>query len=356
MIKLTPFSGISRDASVPSYMDKLVERETATRSSLVAAPAPRCSVLPDSVGRCCNHGQRVCRIPLAFGRQPGTKGVPRRGAERRIGSPLARRLRVVEVDGRPEGPRRSLAQPAAGHRLRARRDDDPGFAGISPWRSGTPRSADGAGSDVQALSAALDAEEAKPRQRETGFRRFTGWSASDIGEVRISAIWALGASGEPAVAAKLQPLRVAGRRHPQDGGAAPSALPGDAQLATLPAVRCRTRCPTCAGTRQSRLARHGNREGVPVLRQMLRSAVRRADRQAGVSSGHRRGSRGGRDDQRLARRGVAERRCPESVGRQPEPARSEHEGATGGDGSTEGDGVSGSGDLGDLVMHWCSDW
>src|SRR5206468_1523754 len=71
-----------------------------------------------------------------------------------------------------------------------------------------------------------------------------------------------------------------------------------------------------------------------------RSTVRRADGQAERPAGQRRGSGGGRHDQRLAGRRVTEGRCPEGVDRQPEPARSQHEGAAGRDRSAEGDGVN----------------
>src|SRR5205807_497319 len=86
---------------------------------------------------------------------------------------------------------------------------------------------------------------------------------------RISAMCALGASGDPAVAAKLQPLYES-----DDPGIrkmtvyALGALPGDGQLLTLrtalqdPAADVRWNAAVA-------LARHGRNEGVPVLQQML---------------------------------------------------------------------------------------
>jgi HEAT repeat protein len=90
-------------------------------------------------------------------------------------------------------------------------------------------------------------------------------------ETRISVIWALGSSGDPAVVPRLIPLYVA---PDADAGVrkmvvyALGALPGDAQMDTL-------RTALNDGTQDVRwnaavaLARHGSREGVPVLKQML---------------------------------------------------------------------------------------
>jgi hypothetical protein len=90
-------------------------------------------------------------------------------------------------------------------------------------------------------------------------------------ETRISVIWALGSSGDPAVVPRLISLYTA-----QDSDAgirkmvvyALGALPGDAQTDTL-------RTALQDGTADVRwnaavaLARHNNHEGVGVLRQML---------------------------------------------------------------------------------------
>jgi HEAT repeat protein len=88
-------------------------------------------------------------------------------------------------------------------------------------------------------------------------------------EARISAIWALGSSGDASVVATLQPLYES-----DDPGIrkmvvyALGALPGDSQLATL-----RTALDdSTADVRWNAavaLARHGNRDCLPVLRQMI---------------------------------------------------------------------------------------
>jgi HEAT repeat protein len=88
-------------------------------------------------------------------------------------------------------------------------------------------------------------------------------------EARISAIWALGSSGDPAVVAKIEPLYQS-----DDAGIrkmvvyALGALPGDAQLPTL-RTGIQDSAPDVRWNAAVALARHGNREGIPVLRQML---------------------------------------------------------------------------------------
>src|SRR5262249_53667553 len=90
-------------------------------------------------------------------------------------------------------------------------------------------------------------------------------------ETRISVIWALGSSGDPAVVSRLVPLYTA---QDSDPGIrkmvvyALGALPGDAQSTTLrtalndPVADVRWNAAVA-------LARHGNHEGINVVRQML---------------------------------------------------------------------------------------
>ena len=90
-------------------------------------------------------------------------------------------------------------------------------------------------------------------------------------ETRISVIWALGSSGDPAVVARLLPLYAAPTA---DAGIrkmvvyALGALPGDAQAATL-RTALEDAAPDVRWNAAVALARHGSHEGVPVLRQML---------------------------------------------------------------------------------------
>jgi HEAT repeat protein len=90
-------------------------------------------------------------------------------------------------------------------------------------------------------------------------------------ETRISVIWALGSSGDEAVVAKLVPLYTA-----QDADAgirkmvvyALGALPGDAQVTTL-RTAVQDAVADVRWNAAVALARHGSHEGVVVLKQML---------------------------------------------------------------------------------------
>jgi HEAT repeat protein len=247
-------------------MDKLVERETATRSSLVAAPALAVQffLIPLAVVAITVGVYVGFRSLLADNRGPKEflAEVQNGGSDRRW--PAAYELSRLMDDPKVRADR-SLSPPLVTAFERAK-DDDPRirrYLALAIGRLDPPMAPEA----ITALSAALD-EEAKPPS-EDWISKFTGWSASDIGEVRISAIWALGASGEPAVAAKLQPLYAS-----PDAGIRKmvvyslGALPGDAQLATLRSA-LQDEMPDVRWNAAIALARHGNREGVPVLRQML---------------------------------------------------------------------------------------
>lgn len=90
-------------------------------------------------------------------------------------------------------------------------------------------------------------------------------------ETRISVIWALGSSRDPAVVPRLIPLYTA---PDADAGIrkmivyALGALPGDAQDATL-RTALQDAVADVRWNAAVALARHGSHEGVPVLRQML---------------------------------------------------------------------------------------
>jgi hypothetical protein len=91
----------------------------------------------------------------------------------------------------------------------------------------------------------------------------------DSGEARIMAIWALGSSGDRSVVPELQPLFSS-----PDAGIrkmvvyALGALPGDAQTVTLIAA-LQDEAPDVRWNAAVALARHGNHESVAVLHQML---------------------------------------------------------------------------------------
>jgi HEAT repeat protein len=90
-------------------------------------------------------------------------------------------------------------------------------------------------------------------------------------ETRISVIWALGSSGDQAVVPRLIPLYTA-----QDADAgirkmvvyALGALPGDGQTTTL-RTALEDVAPDVRWNAAVALSRKGNRDGVPVLKQML---------------------------------------------------------------------------------------
>jgi len=91
------------------------------------------------------------------------------------------------------------------------------------------------------------------------------------GQTRISVIWALGSSGDEAVVPRLTPIYQA-----QDSDAgirkmvvyALGALPGESQIETLRAA-LKDETPDVRWNAAVALARHGNGEGAGVLHQML---------------------------------------------------------------------------------------
>jgi HEAT repeat protein/PBS lyase HEAT-like repeat-containing protein len=99
--------------------------------------------------------------------------------------------------------------------------------------------------------------------------RLNGWADIDINEARIMTIWALGSSGDASVVPRLQPLFMS-----SDAGIrkmvvyALGALPGEAQLTTLQTA-LQDSAPDVRWNAAVALARHGSRDGVPVLREML---------------------------------------------------------------------------------------
>ena len=105
--------------------------------------------------------------------------------------------------------------------------------------------------------------------------KLNGWT-DEMNEAHISTIWALGASGDPSVVPVLQPLYAS-----PDPGVRKmvvyvlGALPGDAQVTTL-TTALEDGAPDVRWNAAVALARHGARQGLPVLQQMLdRSYVER---------------------------------------------------------------------------------
>ena len=253
-------------------MDKLVEREPAPRNPLIAAPALAVQffLIPLAVVAVVAVVYLGFRSMLADNR--GAQEYLAEIQERRRGPSLAGRVRAVAADGRSRGPRGSLARAGAGDAFERAKDDDPRmrrYLALAIGRLDPPMPPEA----IEVLSRSLDVPDsgAAPESPVSNawISRLTGWSESDIGEVRISTIWALGASGDPRVAARLQPFY----ESPDPGIRkmvvyALGALPGDAQLGTLQTA-LQDAEPDVRWNAAVALARHGDREGAGVIRQML---------------------------------------------------------------------------------------
>jgi HEAT repeat protein len=229
-------------------MDKLVERESATRSPLVAAPALAIQffLIPLAVVGVTVLGYIGFRSLVADARTPQdyVNEVRFGGATRRW--PAAYELSRLLSDPKVRADR-SLAPALVKAFDESGTGDDPRvrrYLALALGRLDPPLS----GEAVAALTKAL---------------------SDPDGETRISAIWALGSSRDEAVIPTLLPMAQS-----PDAGIrkmavyALGALPGDSQDATLqtalqdPVADVRWNAAVA-------LARHGKLEGVPVLRQML---------------------------------------------------------------------------------------
>jgi HEAT repeat protein len=237
-------------------MDKLIEREPATRNPLVAAPALAVQffLIPLAVVGVTVLMYFGFRSLLTDERSPQdyivelrTGGLNRRWPaayelSRQMADPKVRRDPVVAM---------ALVKAFE----ESSHDDDPQvrrYLALAIGRLDAPLPAQA----VADLTKSLEDPES---------------------EVRLSAIWALGSSGDASVVPKLQPLYES-----SDPGIrkmvvyALGALPGDVQLVTL-----RTALQDSAAdvrwNAAVALSRHGSREGVAVLGQMLdRSYVEQA--------------------------------------------------------------------------------
>ena len=247
-------------------MDKLIERESAPRNPLIAAPALAVQffLIPLTVVAVAVTVYVGFRSLVTDRRSAADylAEIQNGGTDRRW--PAAYELSRLMDDPQVRADR-SLG-PALVSAFERSRDDDPRIRRYLSLAIGrlNPPLPPGA---VDALTKALD--EPNRQANPDWISRMTGWSDSDIGEVRISAIWALGSSGDPNVALTLQPLYTS-----PDAGIrkmvvyALGALPGDAQLATL-RTALQDEAPDVRWNAAVALARHGSRDGVPVLRQML---------------------------------------------------------------------------------------
>ena len=254
-------------------MDKLTEREPATRNPLVAAPALAvqffliplvvvgATVMLYAGFRSLVTDRKTAQVYIAEVRTGGSNRQWPAAFElsRLMDDPLVRRDPAVAADLVKAFDDAKEGDP------RVRK-----YLALAIGRLEPPLPAEA----VRVLLRSLDDPE-KPWTPDM-FSRINGWTA-EMNEAHISTIWALGGSGDPSVVPRLQPLCAS-----PDAGIrkvvvyALGALPGDAQVVTLrtalqdPAADVRWNAAVA-------LARHGSHEGVPVLRQMLdRSYVERA--------------------------------------------------------------------------------
>ena len=229
-------------------MEKLSERETATRSPLVAAPALAVQffLIPLAVVAVTVSVYVGFRSLLADARTPEDylAEVQRGGSDRRW--PAAYELSRLMADPKVRADR-TLAPSLVKAFENSKNDQQVRrYLALAIGRLDPPLPP----AAVAELTQALDDPDS---------------------ETRISVIWALGSSGDQAVVPRLLPLYTA-----QDSDAgirkiviyALGALPGDTQIDTL---RTALEDPT-ADVRWNAavaLARHGNGDGVGVLKQML---------------------------------------------------------------------------------------
>ena len=236
-------------------MDKLIEREAATRNPLVATPALAVQffLIPLAVVavtvlvyvgfRSIFTDDRTVQDYLSEIRNGGT--------DRRW--PAAYEMSRLMADPKVRADR--TLGPALVRAFEASKDDDPRvrrYLALALGRLDPPLPAEA----VADLTKVLDDPDS---------------------EARISAIWALGSSGDGSVAPRLQPLYAS-----SDAGIrkmvvyALGALPGEAQILTL-RTALQDSVADVRWNAAVALARHGSHEGVPVLRQMLdRSYVEQA--------------------------------------------------------------------------------
>ena len=228
-------------------MDKLVERESATRSPLIAAPALAVQffLIPLAVVGITVAVYVGFRSLLADDRkaQDYLAEVRTGGLDRRW--PAAYELSRQMADPKVRADR-SLA-PALVEAFVDAKDDDPRvrqYLALAIGRLDPPLPPEA----IAELKKTVD---------------------SSDGDARISAIWALGSSGDPSAIPTLEPLYQS-----PDAGVrkmtvyALGALPGDTQLATLRAA-LQDSTADVRWNAAVALARKGQHDGVPVLRQML---------------------------------------------------------------------------------------
>jgi hypothetical protein len=244
-------------------MDKLIEREAATRNPLTAAPALAVQffLIPLAVVAITVLVYVGFRSLLADARSPQDylTEIQRGGSDRRW--PAAYELSRLMAD--PKVRADATLAPSLVKAFQESKGDPQvrRYLALAIGRLDPPLPA----AAVTDLTEALDDPDS---------------------ETRISVIWALGSSGDPAVVPRLMPLYNAPDADPGIRKIvvyALGALPGEEQLAIL-RTALQDAAPDVRWNAAVALARKGQHDGVPVLRQMLdrqyvEQAVKREVRQ-----------------------------------------------------------------------------
>jgi HEAT repeat protein len=229
-------------------MDKLAEREPATRNPLVAAPALAVQffLIPLAVVGVTVMVYVGFRSLLTDSRtaQDYLIEIQTGGSTRRWPAAYELSRLMNEPAVRAD---RSLAPALIKAYESSRSDDDPRvrrYLALAIGRLDAPLPERA----ITDLSAALDDPDS---------------------EARITAIWALGSSGDVSVVPRLEPLAAS-----PDAGIrkmvvyALGALPGETQLPTL-RTALRDEAPDVRWNAAVALARHGDHDALPVIHQML---------------------------------------------------------------------------------------
>jgi HEAT repeat protein len=227
-------------------MDKLVERESATRNPLAAAPA---------------LAVQFFLIPLAVVGITVAVYVGFRSllADDRKAQDYLAEVRTGGLDRRWPAAY-ELSRLMADPKVRADRSLAPALVQAFVESKGDARVRQYLALAIGRLDPPLPADAIAELKKTVD---------SSDGETRISAIWALGSSGDPSVIPTLEPLYQS-----PDAGVrkmtvyALGALPGEGQLATLRAA-LEDSTADVRWNAAVALARKGQHDGVPVLRQML---------------------------------------------------------------------------------------
>lgn len=247
-------------------MDKLIERETATRNPLIAAPALAVQffLIPLTVVGVTVLVYMGFRSLVADPRtaQDYLNEIRYGGTDRQwpAAYELSRSMEQKEVRAD-----RSLV-PVLVKAFEEAKNEDPRvrrYLALAIGRLDPPLPPEAVAALVESL------EDPERHWNPDWFSRLNGWSDIDINEARISTIWALGSSGDPSVVAKLAPLY-----NSADAGIrkivvyALGALPGDSQIDTL-RTALEDSATDVRWNAAIALARHGRADGMPVLRQMI---------------------------------------------------------------------------------------